>query len=261
MIELLLPAMIAGIAVSLTAGPLGCLLVWRRMAFFGDTLSHGALLGIALGVLLSIHPTVAVLLSSCLIALGLYGLQFRRDLTPDTLLGVLAHTALAFGMIAVSMIDGAKPNLTALLFGDILFVTWAHAISTALAAAAMLAVIALAWRNLLNTTVQEDLAQLEGVHTAATRLLLMILMALAVAFAMRIVGLLLVTALLIVPAAAARRFARNPESMAVLASLIGAGSVITGMAASWQFDLPAGPAIVASAALFFLGSRLLPPRP
>ncbi len=252
MIDLLLPALIAGIAVALVAGPLGCLMVWRRMAFFGDTLSHGALLGVALGVLLSIHPVLAVALSSCLIALGLYALQSRRDLAADTLLSVLAHTALAFGILAVSMIEGVRPNMTALLFGDILFVTWTDALVIALGSAGLLVVIALTWRGLLNATVQEDLAQLEGVRTAAVRLLLMIMMALTVAFAMRIVGLLLVTALLIVPAAAARRWARDPEPMAMLAAVIGVMSVIGGITASWLFDIPAGPAMVVVAAVFFL---------
>jgi len=260
MIDLLLPALIAGIAVALVAGPLGCLMVWRRMAFFGDTLSHGALLGVALGVLLSIHPVLAVVLSSCLIALGLYALQRRHDLASDTLLSVFAHTALAFGMIAVSMIEGVRPNMVALLFGDILFVTWTDALVIAPGSAGLLAVILFTWRGLLSATVQEDLARLEGVRTAAVRLLLMIMMALVVAFAMRIVGLLLVTALLIVPAAAARRWARDPEPMAILASLIGMASVIGGITASWLLDIPAGPAMVAAAAVFFLFSRMLPQR-
>lgn len=259
MIEFLLPALVAGLAVAALAGPLGCQLVWRRLAFFGDTLSHGALLGIALGTLLAIDMTVAVVLCASFIAFGLYLLQRQqRDLGTDTLLSVLAHTALAFGMIAVSVIDGARPNLVGLLFGDILFVTMQDAAVITGGCLLLLAVLAAAWRPMTSATVQEELARVEGVPTEAVKLLLVMLLALMVALAMKIVGLLLITALLIVPAATARRFARNPESMAIIASLAGGACVVSGLLASWHADIPAGPAIVASAALLFAGSRLLP---
>lgn len=257
MIEFLLPALVAGLAAAMVAGPLGCQLVWRRLAFFGDTLSHGALLGVALGTLLAIDVTLAVILCATLIALGLYLLQRQqRDLGADTLLSVLAHTALAFGMIAVSVIEGARPNLVGLLFGDILFVTPADAVLIAVGAALLLGVLVAAWRPITSATVQEDLARVEGVNTEAVKLLLVVLLALMVAFAMKIVGLLLITALLIVPAATARRFARDPGTMAIIASLLGGVSVVVGMTASWYADLPAGPAIVASAATLFVLSRL-----
>lgn len=259
MIEFLLPAIIAGLAVAALAGPLGCQLVWRRMAFFGDTLSHGALLGVALGALMEIHVTAAVILVSSLMAIGLYLLQRKqRDLGADTLLSVLAHTALAFGMLAVSMIQGAKPNLVGLLFGDILFVTPQDAAVIFFGAAVLLAVLIRFWRPITSATVQEDLARVEGVNTDAVKLLLTVLLALVVAFAMKIVGLLLITALLIVPAAAARRFARDPGQMAWIASGIGMASVMGGMTASWYGDLPTGPAIVATAACIFVATRLLP---
>lgn len=259
MMEFLLPALIAGLAVAALAGPLGCQLVWRRMAFYGDTLSHGALLGVALGALLSIHVTAAVILAASVMAVGLYLLQRKQsDLGADTLLSVLAHTALAFGMIAVSVIQGAKPNLVALLFGDILFVTAADAALIVAGATFLLAVLAYFWRPITSATVQEDLARIEGVNTDAVKLLLAVLLALVVAFAMKIVGLLLITALLIVPAAAARRFARDPGQMAWIASVIGMGSVVGGVTASWYADLPTGPAIVATAAVVFIVTRLLP---
>jgi len=259
MMEFLLPALLAGLAVALLAGPLGCQLVWRRMAFYGDTLSHGALLGVALGALLAIQVTAAVILVASMIAVGLYLLQRKqRDLGADTLLSVLAHTALAFGMIAVSVIHGAKPNLVGLLFGDILFVTVADAVMIVCGAAVLLAVLAYFWRPITSATVQEDLARVEGVNTDAVKLLLTVLLALVVAFAMKIVGLLLITALLIVPAAAARRFARDPGTMAVIASAIGMISVAGGLATSWYADLPTGPAIVATAAILFVVTRLLP---
>jgi len=261
MIDILWPAIVAGLAVAALAGPLGCQLVWRRMAFYGDTLSHGALLGVALGALLSIQLTAAVILAASLIAVGLFLLQRRqRDLGTDTLLSVLAHTALAFGMIAVSVIEGARPNLVALLFGDILFVTARDALFIVAGALLLLAVLVRFWRPITSATVQEDLARVEGVNTEAVKLLLALLLALVVAFAMKIVGLLLITALLIVPAAAARRYAREPGQMAWMASLIGMASVLGGVSASWLANVPTGPAIVATAATVFVLTRLLPAR-
>ncbi len=258
MLELLLPPLVAGLAIAAAAGPLGCFLVWRRMAFFGDTLAHGALLGVALGALAHIDPTLAILATCVLLAAGLAWLARGRDLGNDTLLGVLAHTALAFGIIAVTLIDGLRPDLLAWLFGDLLGINTTMAATIVAGAGVALALLMLVWRRLLAATVDEDIARIEGANTALTRFLLVIALAIIVALSMRVVGLLLVTALLLVPAAAARRCARDPEPMALLAAAIGMASVIGGMAASWCFDIPAGPAIVATAAVVFMATRLVP---
>ncbi|MFZ5697545.1 MAG: iron chelate uptake ABC transporter family permease subunit [Pseudomonadota bacterium] len=260
MLELLLPPLIAGLAIAAAAGPLGCFLVWRRMAFFGDTLAHGALLGVALGALAHINPTLAILGTSVLLAAGLTWLARGRDLGNDTLLGVLAHTALAFGIIAVTLIDGLRPDLLAWLFGDLLGINATMAATIGGGAVVALALLVLVWRRLLAATVDEDIARIEGVDTALIRFLLVIALAIIVALSMRVVGLLLVTALLLVPAAAARRFARDPEPMALLAAAIGMTSVIGGMTASWWFDIPAGPAVVATATALFMATRLVPMR-
>lgn len=260
MFELLLPPVIAGLAIAAAAGPLGCFLVWRRMAFFGDTLSHGALLGIALGTLAHVDITLAILATCILLAGGLALLSRGRDLGNDTLLGVLAHTALAFGIIAVALIDGLRPDLLAWLFGDLLGVNATMAATIAGGALLALGLLVFSWRRLLAATVDDDIARIEGIDTARARFLLVIALAIVVALSMRVVGLLLVTALLLVPAAAARRYARDPEPMAMLAAAIGMASVVGGMLASWSFDIPAGPAIVATAAIVFLVSRLAPAR-
>lgn len=260
MLDLLLPPLVAGLAIAAAAGPLGCFLVWRRMAFFGDTLAHGALLGIALGALANVEPALAILVTCVLLAAGLAWLSRGRDLGNDTLLGVLAHTALAFGVIAVTLVDGLRPSLLAWLFGDLLAVDGGDAAIIVIGAVLALGLLALAWRRLLAATVDDDIARVEGIDTARTRLLLVIALAIVVALSMQVVGLLLVTALLLVPAAAARRHARDPEPMAVIAALIGMVSVAGGMATSWFADVPAGPAIVAVAAVIFFVTRLLPAR-
>jgi zinc transport system permease protein len=259
MIDLLIAPLLAGLALAAVAGPVGCFLVWRRMAYFGDTLAHGALLGIALGAVLHIAPMFGVLIVCLLIALGLHVLSRRRDLGSDTLLGVLAHAALAFGVIAVAVIEGLRAELLALLFGDLLAVDAQDAAFIAGGALLTLAMLALGWRALLAVTVDEDLARVEGVPVGAVKFLLAVMLAVIVALAMQVVGLMLVTALLLIPAAAARPFAREPAAMARIAALVGMASVLGGLAMSWWLDLPAGPSVVAMSVLLFLASRR-PPR-
>lgn len=260
MMELLLPPLLAGLALAAVAGPLGCFLVWRRMAYFGDTLAHGALLGVALGAVLHISVLAGTILACVLLAVGLHAMSQRRDIGSDTVLGVLAHSALALGIIAIAVMDGLRADLLALLFGDLLAVDYADCLVIAGGAVAVLVLLALGWRQLLAVTVHEDLARVEGVPVGPVKFLLALALALVVALAMKVVGLLLVTALLLVPAAAARRFAGDPVPMAIVAAAIGTGSVAGGLAASWLLDIPAGPAIVATAALAFFLTRLLPAR-
>lgn len=260
MTGVLLMPLLAGLALAAAAGPLGCFLVWRRMAYFGDTLAHGALLGLALGALMQLSPFAGVLIVCLLIAFGLQLLAQRRDLGSDTLLGVLAHSALAFGLLGVALIDGLRSNLLNWLFGDLLAVSGHDTLIIAGGALLALALLSAGWRALVSTTVHEDLARIEGVPTGTVKFLLALALGLVVALAMQVVGLLLVTALLLIPAAAARPFARDPGIMAVFAAGIGMASVIGGLAASWWLDVPAGPAIVAVAALGFLVTRAVPAR-
>lgn len=244
-------ALLAGIAVALVAGPLGSFAVWRRMAYFGDTLAHSALLGITFGLLLDINLNLAVALGCLLLALVLVALQHNRFLATDTLLGILSHSTLALGLICVSFFSESRIDLLAYLFGDILAVSSADVISVWVIAIAVLGALVWLWRPLLAITVHEELAQVEGVPVTAVRTALMLLMALVIAIAMKVVGVLLITALLIIPAAASRRLAQTPEQMAVIAGVLGALAVMGGLAASYWWDSPAGPAIVLSATLLF----------
>lgn len=244
-------ALLGGLGLAAVAGPLGSFVVWRRMAFFGDALAHSALLGIALGFLFRVNLTAGVIGVCVLLALLLTALQGRTRLAGDTILGIFAHSSLAFGLVVVSFMDRLRVDLISFLFGDILAVTpldlaWIYG-----AGIVVLAVLAYLWQPLLNLTVHEDLARVEGVPAAQIRLAFVLLLAIVVAIAMKIVGVLLITALLIIPAAAARNFARSPEQMAVLAALAGAVAVAAGLAASLVFDTPSGPSIVAASAVLF----------
>lgn len=252
--EFLLFALVAGLGVAMATGPLGCFAVWRRMAYFGDTMAHSALLGVTLGLLLDINFNIAVTFVCLAIALILVALQRNRQLASDTLLGILSHSTLALGLITISVAGPARLNLTGYLFGDILATSQADLIAIWLVAALVIGTLTWLWRPLLAITVHEDLAHVEGVKVALVRTALMLLMALVIAIAMKVVGILLITALLIIPAAAARRLTHTPEQMAVTASVIGALAVSGGLAASYLWDWPAGPAIVLSATAVFIGS-------
>ncbi|SDK44488.1 iron chelate uptake ABC transporter family permease subunit [Microbulbifer yueqingensis] len=250
-------ALAAGLLVAAVSGPLGCFAVWRRMAYFGDTLAHSALLGVTLGFILQVQPTIAVGATCCLLAVLLVYLQRRQGLSVDTLLGILSHSMLALGIVTVSLFS-IRMDLLALLLGDLLAVGGQDLLLMAAAAALIGGLLFLLWEKLLTFTLNEELAAAEGVPVERVRLALMLMLALLIAIAMKVVGILLITALLIIPAAGARRLARTPEQMAAVASAIGALAVVLGLLASIIWDTPAGPSIVVAAAALFLLTHLRP---
>ena len=258
--DFLVRALVGGVGIALVAGPLGCVVVWRRMAYFGDTLAHSALLGVALGFLFGIGLNTGVVLVCVAIAAILTVLQERRTLATDTLLGIVSHSTLSLGLLALAAMEALRVDLLAYLFGDILAVTPADLGWIWGGGALVLGGLILIWRRLIAVTVDEDLARVEGVPVRWVRLGFMLLIAGTIALAMKIVGILLVTSLLIIPAAAARRFAPSPEAMALLAAAIGALSVVLGLGASLYADLPSGPAVVAAAAALFVAAQLTPVR-
>lgn len=256
MIELLWPAAVAGILVALTAGPLGTLVVWQRLAYFGDTLAHSALLGAALGLWLHIGVWWSTAAVCAVLAILLVALQRYSNLASDSLLGILSHSALALGVLALGLIPSVRIDLNSYLFGDLLAVMPRDVAVIAGVTLAVGAVLIWIWDRLLAITVHAELAAVEGLPVTTLRMAQMVLMALLVAVAMKVVGALLVTALLIIPASSAQAWARSPEQMAVLAAGAGAVSVIAGLLLAVAADLPVGPAIVVASALLFAVSRL-----
>jgi len=251
----LLDALLAGWLLSAMSGPLGSFIVWRRMAYFGDTLAHSALLGITLGFLLDVQLDVAIILCAVFVALLLASLQRQHLIPSDTLLGLMAHTTLAAGLVTLSLVDNVRIDINAYLFGDLLAVNREDLITMAIGAAIVLAALAKIWRGLLAVTVSEELAQVEGYPVARLRLLFMVLLAVVIAGAMKLVGVLLITALLIIPAAAVRPFSQSPGQMAGFATVMSMIAVAVGLGLSYQFDTPAGPSIVLASALFFVLSQ------
>ena len=253
MIELLLPGWLAGIMLACAAGPLGSFVVWRRMSYFGDTLAHASLLGVAFGLLLDVNPFYAVIVVTLLLAAGLVWLEKRPHLAIDTLLGIMAHSALSLGLVVVSLMSNIRVDLMAYLFGDLLAVTPEDLISIAIGVAVVLGILLWQWRNLLAMTVSQDLAFVDGVKLQRVKLLLT---ALTIGVAMKFVGALIITSLLIIPAATARRFARTPEQMAGIAVIIGMIAVTGGLTFSAFYDTPAGPSVVLCAAVLFIFSMM-----
>lgn len=245
-------AMVAGVGLAVVAGPLGCFIVWRRLAYFGDTLSHSALLGVALALLFEINITASVFVVSAVVSLSLLALRRRAPLSSDALLGLLAHTALAVGLVCLAFMTWVRVDLMGFLFGDILAVSRVDIAVIYGGGIVVLGVLAAIWNKLFAATVNRELAEAEGIDPNRVELIFMLLMSLTIAISMKIVGVLLITALLIVPAATARHVARGPEQMAVIAALAGAAAVVGGLFGSLRWDTPSGPSIVVAAALLFL---------
>lgn len=252
--QLLLLPLTAGLGTALLTGPLGCFVVWQRMAYFGESLAHSALLGVAVGLWLRLPLPFTVLGSGVALALLLAQLSGNTRFSSDTLLGILSHTLLAGGLVLLAALPGLRVDLDALLFGDLLAVSTSDVALLAALLAALAIMLWRLWRPLVIITVHEELAQAEGIPVRRVRSLLMLMMAVAVAVTMKVVGVLLMTSMLIIPAAIAHRYARSPEQMAVLASLIGMLAVAGGLALSWFANSPVGPSIVLLAGAFFLGS-------
>jgi len=256
--DFMVRAALAGIGVSLAAAPLGCFVVWRRMAYFGDATAHAAMLGVALSLTLSTPIFAGVLLISLLMAVTVSMLS-GRNYAMDTLLGVMAHSALAVGLVAVSFLDGIRIDLMAYLFGDILAVgrndlavIWGGTLL-------VLIMVGYRWSSILLATLSPDLALASGISPRREQLILTVALAIVVAVAIKVVGVLLIAALLIIPAATARPFSRTPEVMAGIAALIGILANTGGLFASYQLDSPTGPTIVCVLAGLFLLLNTLKP--
>ena len=245
-------AVVGGVGLALFAGPLGCFIVWRRLAYFGDTLAHSALLGVAMALLLDMNITLTVFIISVVVSMLLLLLQRKSVLTSDALLGLLAHGTLAIGLVFLAFMTWVRVDLMGFLFGDILAITVEDIAVIWCGGITVIVLLSVIWKSLLASTVSYEIAVAEGLKPDLANFVFMILIAGIVAISMKIVGVLLITALLIIPAATSRRFSGSPEIMAVIASILGAASVWLGLEGSLEWDTPAGPSIVVTALAFFV---------
>ena len=253
-------ALLAGIGLALVTGPVGCFVVWRRLAYFGETIAHSALLGVALAVIFNFSIVIGILIAACVVVVSMFYLERRETLPTDTLLGMLAHGGLALGLVVLAFFPNMRVDLHAMLFGDLLAVTRLDVAIIWLGGAAALGVLAWIWRPLLAATVDRDLARVAGLRPERARLVFGFLVAGIIAMAIKIVGILLIVALLVIPPAAARRFSASPERMAAAAALLGVAAIGGGLYASARLDTPSGPSIVVAALALFVVTRLRLPR-
>ena len=254
--DFMMRAALAGIGLAFASAPLGCFVVWRRMAYFGDATAHAAILGVALSLAFSMSIFVGTVVIALLMALVVSALS-EKGYAMDTLLGVLAHSALAFGLVAVSFLSGIRIDLMAYLFGDILAVSRGDLSVIWGGAFLVVAMIGWRWSALLTSTLNADLAYANGINPKREQLVLTIALAITVAVARKVVGVLLIAAMLIIPAAAARPLSRTPEGMAIAAGFIGTLSTIIGLWAAYVLDTPAGPSIVCVTAITFIFTSFL----
>ncbi|MDG2958472.1 zinc ABC transporter permease subunit ZnuB [Exercitatus varius] len=256
MLEILLPAWLTGILLSFITAPLGAFVVWRKMAYFGDTLAHSTLLGVALGIFLNIDPYLSILILTVILAVVMVWLESNTQYSVDTILGIIAHSCLSLGVVTVGLLQNVRVDLMGYLFGDLLAVTFEDLRMIAIGVILVLSVLIYLWKPLISTTVSPELAQVEGINIRRMRFILMILTALTIALSMKFVGALIITSLLIIPAATARRFARTPEMMAVIAVFVSMIAVSMGLMLSAFYNTAAGPSVVICSACLFLLSLI-----
>ncbi len=253
--DFLIRAALAGVGVAVAAAPLGCFVVWHRMVYFSDATAHAAILGVALALLLEAPIFAGTLVAALAMAFAVT-LMGRNIYAFDTVLGVMAHSALAIGLVAVALIEGVRVDLHSLLFGDILAVARNDLMIIWGGAAIVFGLTIWRWSPLLITTLNPDVAHAAGIDTRRERFVLTVSLAVTVAVAIKVVGILLIGALLVIPAAAARCFAHTPEVMAALAALFGVVAALAGLRVSFIYDTPSGPTIVCILALIFASTNI-----
>jgi zinc transport system permease protein len=249
-------ALVAGLGIAIVTGPLGCFIIWRRLSYFGDTLAHSALLGVTLAYSLEFNIALSVFIISSFIALILIDLQKRTNLPGDALLGLLAHSSLAIGLVVIGFLSFIRFDIMGLLFGDILAVTIDDLLIIGIGGPLILLILKLIWKSLFASTVNYELAEAEGLKPDRAKAIFTILMAGVIAISIKMVGLLLITGMLIIPAAMARNVSSSPQSMVIFSILGGLLSVMLGLFVSLEFNTSSGPSIIAAALFLFILSLL-----
>jgi ABC-type Mn2+/Zn2+ transport system permease subunit len=245
-------ALAAGLLVGAITSLLGVFVVIRRSAFFGDAVAHASLAGVAIGVLAGLPPLPLAAAVAVGIGLSLHRLERVSRLSLDTILGFVLPFFMAIGVIVLSLTPGYQPELLSYLFGSILAVSWNGLATIAIISVAVAVALAVVGRRLIFATFDADGAQVAGIEVGRLLALYHVMLALIVVASISIVGIVLVNALLVIPAATAKLRARSLAEMFVIAPVLGTGSVLMGLLGSYWLDMPSGPAIVVVAGILFL---------
>jgi len=257
MIDLIFYPALAGVVLALIGGPLGSFVIWQRMAYFGESIAHSALLGVAIAIFLNINMTATMIVICCAMAILLSQVQKYFQLSLNTLLAILAHTSLASGLVIISLVPNFRLDINSFLFGDLLAIGKQEFVLILLVSAISFIFLFSQWQKLISIAANEELAFVEGVHTNRLQLLLLLCMAVVVAIGIKAVGVLLVVSLLVIPAATSRKWVHSPETMALLASALAVIAVLAGLAMSYYVDTPAGPSIVMIAGFMYFASQMI----
>jgi len=250
--DFMLRALLAGLIMVAIAAPMGCLMVWQRLAFLSDTLGHAAVLGVGLGLLLQVKPIFGVLAVALVIVFSLSRVSSFNSALSETTLAIISHTGLAGGIILVGLLPGPGVNLEAILFGDLLATTRGDLLNLLLTTALLVVLLLRHWRAFVAVSVSREIAQAEGIEVRRVQFLMYVMIALLVAVMMKVMGVLLIAAMLVIPTSSARLFSRSPEQMVLISGLYGLAALAGGMTGSFHFDWQTGPAIVVSATLMLL---------
>jgi len=250
-LNLLAPAWTMGALLTFLTAPLGCLMLWRRMAFFADTLAHGTLLGVALAGLLGLPLWAGVFAVSGILVVVLWGLRDQR-LPMDALLALCSSALLCSGLLLVNQLPALRPELIGYLFGDLLALGWSDLPGLVVAIGLGVGILAWHWRTQLRLAIDEDMATSEGIHAGRQRLIFMLILALFTVLALKAVGTLLMGALLIIPALSARLLAHSPRQMVIYAFVLAQLGIISGLFSSVALNIATGASIVLCMALIFV---------
>ncbi len=251
-------AIIASIGVSLIAGSLGCFVIWKRLSYFSDSISHSALLGVALGLATGLGINLGLVIVGGLFAVLIVVLQQKEFWSSDAVLGIFSHLSLSLGIVVLGIIGNQNTDYIAYLFGDILYITskdlyWIFSVLIV-----VVTILVFNWKKLLLLTLNEELAKAEGINKLYYDLLFMFLIALAVSVSVQIVGVLLITSLLIIPPAISRVISNSPVTMILASMVVSIFSVLLGLYLSIDFDLATGPTIVITLGALFFIAQFLP---
>ncbi len=249
-------AILAMLFVAPAAAAVGVPLVHFRMAFFSDAIGHSAFTGVAIGVLLGVHPLLTMVAFGLFVAWAIVLVKGRTELSSDTVIGVFFSTVIALGVAVISAQKGLTRNLQAYLYGDLLAVSEVELLWMGILLLAVFAYLLFAFNKIMLVGIHEGFAKSMGVPVRALEISFALVVALVVTTAIRAVGILLVTALLVVPAAAARNVARGAASAFWTAAVIAVASGLLGIAASYYLDTATGATVVLVAAAFFVVTAL-----
>ncbi len=254
--DFLLRSIIAGLMMVSIAAPIGCLMVWQRLAFLSDTLGHAAVLGVGLGLLLQLPPMVGVLGVVLLIVISLSQVVNFNNALSETTLAIISNTGLAAGLIIIGLLPENTVSVEAILFGDLLSVTLTDLGMILVTTLVLVFLLKQHWRSFVAVSVSREIAQAEGIQVRKVQLLMYLMIALLVAVMMKVMGVLLIAAMLVIPTSAARMLSNSPERMVIFSAFYGIAALTGGLFSSFQFDWQTGPSIVLSATSLLLVTLL-----